>query len=74
MFGRLDKSARATLLAFAGHPQLDEVQIAEVEPHTLDPDTNTHPGTLPSRDRSRNCSRNPTVAATRRRAGGGGDS
>jgi hypothetical protein len=32
MFGRLDKSARATLLAFAGHPQLDEVQIAEVEP------------------------------------------
>jgi len=28
MFGRLDKSARATLLAFAGHPQLDEVQIA----------------------------------------------
>ena len=34
MFGRLDKSARATLLAFAGHPQLDEVQMAaEVEPH-----------------------------------------
>jgi hypothetical protein len=30
MFGHLDKASRATLLAFAGHPQLDQVEIANV--------------------------------------------
>lgn len=33
MFGHLDKVSRATLLAFAGHPQLDQVEIAEISPH-----------------------------------------
>ena len=30
MFGQLDKASRATLLAFAGHPQLDQVDMTEV--------------------------------------------
>ena len=27
MFGQLDKASRATLLAFSGHPQLEQVEM-----------------------------------------------